>query len=213
MDGVVYFEPNSEQFCVVEFNMDNIFNPGYYTESDLTNVGFKKLGKNIKIAQDAIIVGFENIELGSNIQIDSNVTLAVKTGFLTLENYIHIGGGAHLSCSGGLKISNFVTISQGVRIYTASDDYSGEYMTNQLVPIEFTKVQRQQVVLEPHVIVGSGSVILPGVVLKQGTSVGALSLIKKSTKEFSVYAGIPAKKIKNRSRKILQICEQLPLNY
>ena len=189
--------------------VDNILNPGYFSEKDLALLGFKKIGKNIKIARDAIVVGFKNIELGSNIQIDSNVTLAVSQGYLTIGNYIHIGGGSHLSCSGGVRISDFVTISQGVRIYSASDDYSGEFMTNPTVPPSLTNVIRGEVTLESHVILGSGSVVLPGVNVMEGTAVGALSLIRANTESFSIYAGVPAKKISNRSRKILSLADSL----
>jgi galactoside O-acetyltransferase len=189
--------------------MDEILNPGYYDESDLDSVGFRKLGSNVKIARDAIIIGFENIEIGSNIRIDSNVTLAVSSGFLTLGDYIHIGGGSHLSCSGGLKISNFANISQGVRIYSASDDYSGESMTNPTLPTHLTNVYRAEIIIEEHVIIGSGSVILPGVVLRRGTAIGALSLVKKSTDEFTIYAGSPAKRIGARSMKVLEISKNL----
>ena len=189
--------------------MTEILNPGYYNESELASIGFRKLGKNIKIARDAIIIGFENIEIGSNIQIDSNVTLAVTKGFLTLGNYIHIGGGSHLSCSGGLNILNFATISQGVRIYSATDDYSGEAMTNPTLPTNCVNVFRAEVNIEEHVIIGSGSVVLPGLTLGKGTAIGALSLVKESTEEFSIYAGSPAKKIGDRSKKILQIAKGL----
>ena len=189
--------------------MENTLNPGYFSEDDLALIGFKKLGKNIKIARDAIVVGFKNIELGSNIQIDSNVTLAVSHGYLSIGNYIHIGGGSHLSCSGGIRISDFVTISQGVKIYSASDDYSGEFMTNPTVPSNLTNVIRGEVTIESHVILGSGSVVLPGVKVMQGTAIGALSLVKESTDIFSIYAGVPAKKISNRSRKILSLAENL----
>jgi galactoside O-acetyltransferase len=189
--------------------MGEILNPGYYNESELSSLGFRKLGRNIKIARDAIVIGFENIEIGSNIQIDSNVTFAVSKGFLALGNYIHIGGSSHLSCSGGISISDFATISQGVRIYSASDDYSGEAMTNPTLPANYVNVFKAQVNIEEHVIIGSGSVVLPGLTLRKGTAVGALSLVKESTEEFSIYAGSPAKKIGDRSKKILQIAKNL----
>jgi galactoside O-acetyltransferase len=185
--------------------MNTILNPGYYTEHDLNYVGFKKLGSNIKIARDAIFIGLENIELGSNIQIDSNVTFAARNGHLSLGSYIHIGGGSHLSCSGGINICDFVTISQGVKIYSASDDYSGEFMTNPTVPSNFTNVVRGEIEIESHVILGSGSVVLPGVKIRQGTAVGALSLVKEDTEGFSIYAGTPARKIAERSNKLLDL--------
>ncbi len=206
---MIRFILDQNKLFVLKFIVNNILNPGYFSEEDLAILGFKKIGKNIKIARDAIVVGFKNIELGSNIQIDSNVTLAVSQGSLTLGNFIHIGGGSHLSCSGGVRISDFVTISQGVRIYSASDDYSGEFMTNPTVPSNFTNVVRGEVIIESHVILGSGSVVLPGVSMMEGTAVGALSLVKENTESFTIYAGVPAKKVSNRSRKVISLAENL----
>jgi galactoside O-acetyltransferase len=42
-------------------------------------------------------------------------------------------------------------------------------------------------------------------VLAEGTSVGALSMVTKSTEEWSVYSGVPAKKIKDRRRDLLAL--------
>ncbi|MCT7486371.1 hypothetical protein N5T98_04935 [Aliarcobacter cryaerophilus] len=45
---------------------------------------------------------------------------------------------------------------------------------------------------------------MPGVTLKEGTSVGAMSLVRKSTEEWSIYLGNPAKKIINRKKEYLE---------
>ncbi|WP_069469907.1 acyltransferase [Candidatus Marithrix sp. Canyon 246] len=45
-------------------------------------------------------------------------------------------------------------------------------------------------------IVGAGSVIMPGVIVDEGTSIGAMSLVRKKTEPWSIYIGNPAKKIK-----------------
>jgi galactoside O-acetyltransferase len=43
------------------------------------------------------------------------------------------------------------------------------------------------------------------VVIGEGTSVGALSFVNKNLDTWSVYAGIPVKKIKNRLKKVLEL--------
>ena len=59
--------------------------------------------------------------------------------------------------------------------------------------------------MRKHVIIGSGSVILPSVEIKEGTAVGALSLVNKSLDELSIYVGSPARKVNKRSTKILDL--------
>jgi acetyltransferase-like isoleucine patch superfamily enzyme len=183
----------------------SILNPGYYNERDLSQYGFLNLGTNVLIAKDAIIIGQHNISLGSNIKIDSNVTLAASSGKLQIGNFVHIGGSSHFSCSGGVVVRDFVTISQGVKVYSASDDYSGESLTNPTVSEEFKMVDRKSVLISNHVIIGSNSVVLPGVNLGIGAAIGALSLVTGSIDSWSIYGGNPLRKIKPRSKKILEI--------
>jgi serine acetyltransferase len=45
--------------------------------------------------------------------------------------------------------------------------------------------------------------VFPGTRIEDGCSVGAMSIITKSTEPFSVYLGIPARRIKSRKKKFL----------
>ena len=180
-----------------------ILNPGFYDETDLKALRSLGCGSNVLIAKDAIVIGAENISLGSNIKIDSNVTLAASTGSLTIGNYVHIGGSSHLSCSGIIELESFVTISQGVKIYSASDDYSGNSLTNPTIPEQFKVVDRRQVRISKHVIIGSNSVILPGASIGEGCAIGALSLVKGIVEPWYIYGGNPLVQIKKRSKKLL----------
>jgi len=46
---------------------------------------------------------------------------------------------------------------------------------------------------------------LPGVTVKDGCALGAMSLLQKSTESFGIYFGIPAKKIKNRKMDLIEL--------
>ena len=102
-------------------------------------------------------------------------------------------------------MADFSGLSSRVSIYSSSDDYSGATMTNPMVPREYTGVVHADVYLGRHVIVGSGSVILPGVTLEDGVAVGALSLVTKDCKEFGIYSGNPARRISDRKRDLLEL--------
>jgi galactoside O-acetyltransferase/dTDP-4-amino-4,6-dideoxygalactose transaminase len=78
-------------------------------------------------------------------------------------------------------------------------------LTNPTIPDKYKKELKKEVVIKKHTIVGAGSIIMPGVILEEGTSVGALSLVRKKTEEWSVYLGNPAKKIKNRKKDLLEL--------
>jgi galactoside O-acetyltransferase len=191
--------------------LPNPFNQGYFESDELRKFGFKSVGDNVKIAKNSTIIGLNNISLGSNIRIDGNVVIAAYSGSLTLGSYIHIGGGCHLSCAGGIVLADFSGLSQGVRIYSGTDDYTGKSLTNPTVPHKYLNVKIAPVLLGKHVIVGSGSVILPGVTIGEGSSVGALSLVTKSLDDWGVYFGSPAKRLKARRKDMLKLEEELLL--
>ena len=183
----------------------NPFDPGYFETTELLQMGFRAIGENVKVAKNATIIGLNNISLGSNVRIDSNVIIAAYSGSLALGNYTFIGGGCYLGCAGGVILSDFSTIAQGVRIFSGSDDYTGKHLTNSTVPQKYLGVKIAPVTLGRHVIVGSGTVILPGVIIGDGSSVGAMSLVTKSLGEWGVYVGSPVKRLKARNKKILEL--------
>lgn len=183
---------------------DDPFNSGYYGETELRRFGFGAVGENVRIAKDCTIVGRENITFGSHVRIDP-YTVITAAGPVKFGSYVHIGGYCYLSGAAGLTLEDFSGLSQGVRLYTATDDYSGKAMTNPMVPEEFTNVRKGPIHLGRHVIIGSGSIVLPGCAIGEGSSVGALSLVTKSLEPWGMYFGSPAERIKARSKRLLEL--------
>lgn len=184
----------------------NPFSPGYYDEHELKSFGFKSLGRNVQVAKNCTIIGLENIEIGSHVRIDGYCSIiAAASGWLKLGSYIHIGGSCFLSAGDGIEMGDFSGLSQGVRIYSRTDDYSGKHLTNPTVPEKYTDTTRGTVVLAKHVIVGSGSVVLPDLSIGEGSSVGALSLVTRSLEPWGVFVGCPARRLKDRSMRLLEL--------
>ena len=173
----------------------------FYSVEELKEIGFGSFGQDVNISRNAAIYSPENIYIGNHVRIDDFVFLSGGKG-IKIGDYVHIAVAASLYGKYGIEIGNYVNVSGRVSIYSSSDDYSGEYMTGPLIGERFKHDIGGTVHLENHVIVGTGSVILPNVVLGEGTAIGAMSLIKKSTEPFSMYAGIPAKMIKERKKHI-----------
>jgi galactoside O-acetyltransferase len=61
------------------------------------------------------------------------------------------------------------------------------------------------VVIKNHVIVGTRSIVFPGVTLAEGTSIGAMSLVVKNTSPWKIYFGVPAVIISDRKKKVLEL--------
>jgi galactoside O-acetyltransferase len=149
----------------------------------------------------------ENISIGNNVRIDDNVIIVAsnKNSPVKIGNYIHIASNCYLAGSDGIDMMDFTTLAPGVLIFSGSDDYSGKKLTNPMVGNPYIGGKSGKVTLCKHVIIGAGSVVLPDVTIKQGSSVGALSLVNKDLNPWGVYTGIPAKKIKSRYKDVLKL--------
>jgi galactoside O-acetyltransferase len=88
---------------------------------------------------------------------------------------------------------DYSTISQGVRIYSASDDFSGKSHTNPTMPLSNRNLDIGKVLLQEFSLIGSGCVIMPSVIIGEGADVGALSLVKSDLEPWIVYEEVPAK--------------------
>lgn len=175
----------------------------FYSVEELKSIGLKKHGKNVLISRKASIYSPDRIVIGDNVRIDD---FCIVSGTVVLGNNIHLAAYSALyGGEAGIVVDDFANISSRVCIYAVSDDYSGFSMTNPTVPDKYKNVQNEPVHIGKHVIIGSGCTILPGVFLADGTAVGAMSLCKKSTMPWKIYAGIPAKAIKCRNKNILDL--------
>ncbi|QFQ09912.1 acyltransferase [Enterobacter sichuanensis] len=174
------------------------------TREEIEQMGFASVGNNVFISTKASFYGTSKIHIGNNVRIDDFCVISAGEGGVYIGNYIHIAVYSSLIGSGRITLMDYSNISSRVSIYSSNDDYSGNYMSNPMVPTEFTNVMHAPVVIGRHVIIGSGSVILPGVVLGDGAAIGALSLVKDNCDNFYIYAGNPLKKIKQRTQNLLK---------
>jgi len=175
----------------------------FLTDKQLAACGFKKLGKNVKISDKASIYNHALIEIGDNSRIDD---FCVVSGRVVIGRNVHIAVFCNLAGgTEGIFMEDFSGLAYGCQVMSQTDDYSGRSMTNPTVPAKYKRETKKAVYIKRHTIVGTGSVVLPGVTLKEGTSVGALSMVTKSTEEWSIYFGAPAKRIKTRKKDLLEL--------
>lgn len=179
------------------------------SRESLDAMGFKSIGENVKISDRASFYGASRITLNSDIRIDDFCVISAGAGGISIGNNVHIAVGAILIGGGKITLCDFVGISSRASIYSSNDDYSGAYMTGPTLPDVYTNVQHADVFVGKHGIVGSGTVILPGVILEEGVAVGALSLVNKNCDAFGIYVGNPARRIKERKRDLLKLEKQL----
>ena len=171
----------------------------------IAKMGFAAVGENVMISDRASFYNCAAISMGSNVRIDDFCVLSAGVGGIHIGDYVHVAVYSSLIGAGQITLSDFCNISSRVAIYSSNDDYSGATMTNPTVSPEYSGVVHADVFLGKHVIVGSGSVILPGVTLQEGVAVGALSLVNRDCKAFGIYAGNPSRRVKERQRDLLEL--------
>lgn len=180
----------------------------YLTADELRAAGFRAVGRDVRVHERASLYGVENITLGDFSRID-DFAVVIATGPVTLGRYVSIPNFCFLGGRHGIELQDYVTLAPGVKIFSASDDYSGEWMSGPVVPRELTGGPHGPVVLESHVLVGAGSVVLPAVRVGEGCSIGALSLVRESLAPWGVYAGVPARRLRDRRRDLLTLASRL----
>jgi len=176
----------------------------FLSQQKLAEIGFLSIGGNVLISERASIFGAARIRIGCNVRIDDFCILSAGEKGISLGNYIHVACYTSLIGKERITLSDFSNLSSRVSIYSSNDDYSGSHMTNPMVPPELTNVAHLPVSIGRHCIVGSGTIILPGVIMEEGSAVGALSLVTKKCETFGIYAGVPARFLKARTKTLLE---------
>jgi acetyltransferase-like isoleucine patch superfamily enzyme len=169
----------------------------------------RRRGQDVTIHEAAKIVSADEMEVGDSVIID-DFAFVLAGGGVRLGSFVHIGSHAFIGGGGGFVMEDFSGLSGGVRVYTGNEDYLGGQLTNPTVPAPWRVAGRDPVHIGRHAIVGSGTVVLPGVTIGEGAAVGALSVVARDVEPWTIYAGNPAKPIKDRPRaRMLELEEDL----
>jgi maltose O-acetyltransferase len=122
---------------------------------------------------------------GYFIRINGNGSVkAGKNSYISFYSYINVIEGSEL------VLGDNVSIAHNVKIYTST--FSSEV----LVKTAAKEIIRGDVTIGNNVLIGSNCFINPGVSIGDNVVIGANSVVTKSLLGNAVYAGSPAKKIR-----------------
>lgn len=176
----------------------------FYTRDELSQLGLKAYGENVLISRFARLYSPHLMEIGNHVRIDD---FCVLSGTIKLGTYIHISAYCALYGKFGIEIDAFSGLSPRCTVFSATDDFSGEYLIGPMVDEKFTGVKGGKVIFKKYVQLGAGCIVLPDVVLNEGATAGAMSLINRSLDEWIIYKGIPSRKHAERKKNVLE-CEK-----
>jgi acetyltransferase-like isoleucine patch superfamily enzyme len=157
----------------------------------------------VKISSKASLDKSHLMSIGHRSRIDDFCAIS---GYVTIGSNVHIA--VHSSITASLDeivLSDFSGLAFSCHVFSSSDDYSGESLTNPTIPIAYKSVKSSPVFLGRHVILGAGTIVFPGTTIGDGCSFGAGSVVNRNAEPWGVYVGIPARRIKERSKNLLTL--------
>lgn len=178
----------------------------FYSETELLDFGFKSVGKDVKLSRNASIYSPQTIEIGDNVRIDD---FCILSGNIKLGSHIHISAYVALYGAMGIVMEDYSGISPKSVIYSAMDDFSGDFLIGPIHPEGTTNVTGGLVKISKYAQIGSNTVVFPNIEISEGTAIGACSLVRESTEPWNIYYGIPAKKHKERTKGMINLCNEL----
>lgn len=121
-----------------------------------------------------VLVRTDRIEIGKRVVIrGQTILMASELASIRIGNDVLIGSGAHFYASNHRFDQRDKLIAE-----------QGHYAT-------------EDIIIEDDVWIGANAIILPGVRVGRHSVIGAGSVVTKSVEPFSLYAGVPARKIKD----------------
>ena len=148
------------------------------------------LGKGSFIRSGVKVIGNpKRIYIANCFKIYQNVILTIGKGKLEIGSNGLIGVGTYINCGNQrISIGNNVAIAPYCKIYA----YSHHFSENKLSTEVF---KNGDVLIEDNVLIGTNTVIMPGVKIGHGAIVGACSLVNADVQSNTIVVGVPAKVI------------------
>lgn len=150
---------------------------------------FARVGKNVDIKRDSILLG--KIDLEDNVTIGENCFL---NGHIYLSKGVNIEKNVELI--GNIKIGKYSGVArnttfQGVNHSTRRSSIQDKFY-EEVLDDELERVSHGPIVVGNDVGIGTKVIILSGVKIGDGAIIGAGAVVTKDVEPYSISAGVPA---------------------
>lgn len=130
-------------------------------------------------------------KVGENVYVGRFVTLK-NIHMLTVGSNVSIHEYCFIDAIGNINFGDNVSIAHRSSIVSFEHSYEGDFSTS----IKYLPIKKNKVNISKDVWVGCSSVILAGADIENRVVIAAGSVVKGKVNNNSVYAGVPARKIK-----------------
>ena len=178
----------------------------FYSEEELTTLGLKAYGRNVKISRYARLYSPGTMSFGNNVRIDD---FCILSGYISIGSNIHISAYVALYGSMGIELEDYSGVSPCTTIYSAMDDFSGDYLIGPIHPEGSTNVTGGKVIVKKYAQLGTHCVVFPNIVIGEGSIVGACSLVNHDTEPWTINFGAPSVCRGERKKGLLNFVDEL----
>ena len=174
----------------------------------MENLFFDK--RELKYCGEGVIIGKtvrirypDQVSIGDGTIIDDFCYISCSAD---IGKHCHIASHVNISGGGGrLKMGNYVGVASGCSLNIQSSDYLTASFELPSIPkaLRFGGYGKM-IYLSDHVLLGAHTVVLPDVILPEGTATTAQTIVRnKSYESWCLYSGPDAKKLLKRNNKKL----------
>lgn len=140
-----------------------------------------QFGQNCFLADNATVVG--DVVMGDDCSLWFNAVVRGDVHYIRMGHHVNVQDGAIVHCTykkAPVNIGNYVSIAHNAIVHGCT--------------------------IHDNVLVGMGAIIMDHAVIESNSIIAAGALVSKNTivKSGSVYAGVPAKKIKDIDRELME---------
>jgi acetyltransferase-like isoleucine patch superfamily enzyme len=141
-----------------------------------------------------IIKNGKAISIGNNFSSNGSVRLYADSGEILIGDNNSFNSNVFIGASGGKIIIGSNVLIGPNSVLRASDH---QFCKNKLIKDQghISGI----IVIEDDVWLGANVVVLKDVIIRKGSVIGAGSVVTKSTEEYSINVGVPAKQISQRN--------------
>lgn len=157
-------------------------------------VRFSSVGSNVKFYPLSSSFIYGNISIGDDVHIGERASFKAYIAKIRIGNKVLFGPN--------------VTIRGGIHPYYQIGRFIFDIGEHEKRPED-----DQDITIEDDVWIGTNVTILKGVTIGRGSIVAAGAVVSKTIPPYSIFGGVPAKKISNRFKSIEDIIEHERILY
>lgn len=117
----------------------------FFSRDQVDAMRFASLGKNVLISEKVSLYNPARISIGNNVRVEDFCGISAGNGGIDIGNYVHIAVYVSLIGAGKTSLADISGLSSRVAVSSSNDDYSGEHLTNPMVPAKYTGVHHVDV--------------------------------------------------------------------